>query len=108
MLDVNGKSAPETKYQRVLRGKESPPMAPLIESGVMGSLAPGETAKDAMIVNKFFDLSKPGTCAIQVTLSDPVSKATAKSNIIRVTVTAQASEHPCRLSSGIRCEDILK
>lgn len=99
--------APETKYHRVLRNEESPTV-PLLTSAIARIVAPGETAKDAMIVNKFYDMRKPGKYRILVQLADPATKIIVKSNVITITVTPEQSEHPCRLPDGQRCEDLLK
>jgi hypothetical protein len=84
--DDTDKAPPETQYQRLLRG-EGLPDEPLEWSVIMGSLSPGETFKDAMIVTKFYDLSKPGKYSIQVQRIDPTSKVAVKSDKITVTVT---------------------
>jgi hypothetical protein len=105
--DDKGNSPPETKYQRVLRGEE-PLTEPWVASVATISVDPGKTFSDAMIANKFYDLSKPGKYKIQVQRTDPASKVVVKSNVITVTVTPEPSEHPCRLQGGQRCEDLLK
>jgi hypothetical protein len=104
--DDKGNAAPETRYQRALRGED--PTAQITWSSVLIPLPPGQTFKDAMIVNKFYDLRKGGTFRIQVQRTDLSSKIAVKSNVITVTVSAKSSEHPCQLEGGQRCEEILK
>jgi hypothetical protein len=104
--DDKGNAAPETRYQRALRGED--PTAQISWSSVLIPLPPGQTFKDAMIVNKFYDLRKGGTFRIQVQRADLSSKIAVKSNVITVTVSAESSEHPCQLEGGQRCEEILK
>jgi len=82
--DENGNGPPETKYQRVLRGEDEDS---LVWSPIGMDLSPGKSSKDAMIVNKFYDLSKPGKYKIQVHWTDRTSKTVVKSNTITVTVT---------------------
>lgn len=86
VLDDRRNVPPETKYQRILRGEE-PPTGPFTWSALGGPLSPGKSVKDTMIVNKFFDLTKPGKYTIQVRRTDPASKVTVRSNTIEVTVT---------------------
>ena len=80
-----GNSPTETKYQRVLRGEEPPD--DYLTNGVGTSLPPGKKSKEAVIVNKFYDLSKLGKYKIQLQWTDPTSKTVVKSNRITVAVT---------------------
>jgi len=83
--DGNGASAHETKYGRAVTGKEESTEG-RVSSGVGGSLPPGETFKDATVLNKLFDLSEAGKYKVQVLRTDPASKAAVKSNTITITV----------------------
>jgi hypothetical protein len=81
-----GNSPPETKYERALRGNGSPEDLP-VSSGIGMNLSAGQSSKDALAVNKFYDLSEPGKYKIQVQWTNPTSKIVVKSNTITVTVT---------------------
>lgn len=104
VVDDQGNAASETRYRRALRGAD--PSAPLVWSSVLISLPAGQTFKDAMIVNKFYDLRKGGTFKIQVQRTDLPSKIVVKSNVLTVTVSNESSQHPCRLENR-PCEEIL-
>lgn len=86
--DEKGNFAPETKYRRALRGEGLPSDLP-VTSGVGGYLSPRKSSGNAIkiLVDKFYDLSKPGKYKIEVQWTDPTSKVTVKSNTISVTVT---------------------
>jgi hypothetical protein len=88
VVGKDGEDSPETRYQRTLRGESSAgPEDLLVWSGIVVKLSPGKSDKNAMIVNKFYNLSRPGKYKIQVQRTDPTSKAVVKSNIITVTAT---------------------
>jgi hypothetical protein len=108
VLDAEGKPAPETSLLRVMNGEDyGPPL--YTKTGFAIPLAPGKTLSDGMIVNKFYDLRKPGTYTIQVErYIDWQTKDVAYSNSITVTVTPEVSPQPCRLPNGEICEDYLK
>jgi hypothetical protein len=93
--DEKGDLAPETKLGRIIRtGKDDEhPNGTVIwagSGGVFRELRPGETAeKDEIILNRLYDLRKPGKYSVQVTAGpkdDPTK--IARSNTITVTVTA--------------------
>jgi hypothetical protein len=82
MRDQMNKRAAETDYGKCLR-----------ESGgegdmtvVVFTLQPGETLKDGVLLNKMYDLSRPGKYTIQVLKTDPDNRTTAKSNKLTITV----------------------
>lgn len=104
--DTEGNHPPETTLLRALTGKEESSQ-PIISSSVLVPLSPGQSVTNGMIANKFYYLSKAGKYRIQVQRRDPLSGITIKSNVISITVAGEVSEHPCRLPSGQRCEDIL-
>lgn len=81
VLDVQGVSAPKTELYRIWRGEENPPIVfhpaeggkpawtethiPMLSGrGVL--IDPGNVVKDQIVVNKLFDLSKPGKYTIRL------------------------------------------
>jgi hypothetical protein len=84
VLDEEGKNAPETKFQRVIKGEED---GIFVSSPIAITIQSGKTYEDAMMVNKFYDLSQPGKYTIQVQRRDPQSGILVMSNTITVTVT---------------------
>jgi len=80
-----GNAPPETKYLRMLRGEDLG--EDYVFSGIGGSLPPGKKSEERVIVNKFYDLSKPGKYKIQLQWTDRTNKTVVKSNTITVTVT---------------------
>lgn len=86
--DEKGDPAPETKYQRALRG-EGPPSDLPVTSGIGSSLSPGKNSGKGLVIilNKFYDLRKSGKYKIELQWADPTSKTVVKSNTTTVTVT---------------------
>jgi len=84
VVNERGKNPPETKYQRVVKGEADDI---LVSSPVGFTVQPGKTFEDAMIANKFYDLSQPGKYKIQVQRTEPATGILVKSNTITVTVT---------------------
>lgn len=84
--DSSSTPARETKYGRVVTGKEESTEG-LVSSGVQGSLPPRQTFKDATILNKLFDITKAGKYKIQVSRFDTITKTWVMSNEITVVVT---------------------
>jgi hypothetical protein len=111
--DASGELVPETKYHRVLRGKDdtsasqaspektgevpatSGPPKPRLRfrgsfTGVM--LKPGEFREEDIVVSKLYDLSQPGQYTISASRrlsdvsTDPQSKLVAKSNTLKITI----------------------
>ena len=96
--DEKGNMMPETKYYRVLRGKDiydSEPrpdgkFVPKTQSqqGLSGySVKPGETLRDGLVLNKLVDLTRPGKYAVRVRRRDEATKVWVTSNAITVTLT---------------------
>jgi hypothetical protein len=99
VVDERGTAVPESKYYRVIRGKDaynaaSGPVdksspAPIFaqeESTIVSTLRPGETLVDGMLVNKMADLTHPGRYTIRVRRRDNTLKTPVTSNSITVTV----------------------
>lgn len=86
--DEKSDPAPETKYQRALRG-EGPPSDLPVTSGIGSSLSPGKNSGKGLVIilNKFYDLREPGKYKIELQWADPTSKTIVKSNTTTVTVT---------------------
>ncbi|HEV2489970.1 MAG TPA: hypothetical protein VGT03_09200 [Candidatus Acidoferrales bacterium] len=88
--DAEGKVAPETDVLRWLRGGPVPEPKELIggTSGpACGAVPPKGFINTGFVLNRFYDLIKPGKYTIQVQCEDPGSKVLVKSNTITVTVT---------------------
>ena len=112
--DAKGELVPQTRYHRLLRGKddtnanraapeksgaaqptlERPEPRPLIWrsfSGIM--LKPGESRDEDIVVSKLYDLSQPGQYTISASrrlsnvTTDPHSKLVAKSNTLTIRIT---------------------
>jgi hypothetical protein len=106
--DAEGNSPPETRLSRVITGTDPHPPQLYTKVGVPIHLSPGQTLKDGLVVNKFYDLRKPGKYTIQVKYMDRQTRMTVKSNKLTITVAPEVSAHPCRLTNGAICEDYLK
>jgi len=76
-----GDLVPETEYGREIRTGE----VAVGSSSFLGSLKPGQSKIDTLILNKLYDLSQPGKYTVQVEGGD--AKAGTKSNTITVVVT---------------------
>jgi len=86
VFDDKGNAPPETRYHKGVR-REDPNIPVGTGSLVKVSLGPGQSLKDATILNRLYDLSKPGNYTIQVQRTDPETKTVVKSNIITLTIT---------------------
>jgi hypothetical protein len=86
--DETSKRAPETSYGHKLRTGEDPPgqHTVIVGSFVTFEVPPGGTVKNEILVNKLYDLSKPGKYAIRVERLDDAGGAPIKSNTITLTV----------------------
>jgi len=111
---LNGDLMPETRYQRLLRGKDdlgtkaatlerpapdqpgsrAPEPRPRLTGSYVGYLLePGESREEDLIVSNLYDLSQPGQYTITASrrlsdiATDPNSKLVAKSNTLMITVT---------------------
>ncbi len=111
--DAKGELIPETRYHRLLRGKDDtsakpatrerpaaaraisgpPEPRPMFRGSFTGyMLNPGESREEDIAVRKLYDLSPPGQYAISASrrlsnlATDPNSKVVAKSNTLIITV----------------------
>jgi hypothetical protein len=82
-----GKSAPETTYQRILKGESDGRNSIIVASGGYVPVKPRETLIDEVVVSKLYDLSQPGKYSIHVLRFDELNKSSMKSNSITVTIT---------------------
>jgi hypothetical protein len=82
--DDGGNLRPETEEFRQIKKSKSEDRS---FSVTFASLKPGESARDRVDVNKYFDFSQAGKYKIQVSEGDAESKTTVKSNIVTVTIT---------------------
>jgi len=87
--NAQGKTAPETKILRWIRGEPVPKPTELMSTSAphCGAVPPKRFINGGFVLNRFYDLSKPGQYKIQVQRTDPASKVTVKSNPIIVSVT---------------------
>lgn len=96
--DEKGNAMPETKYYRVLRGKDTydneprpdGKFAPKVQQtfGLSGySVKPGANLRDGTVLNKLVDLTRPGKYTIRVRRRDEGTKLSVTSNTITVTLT---------------------
>lgn len=95
-LDSAGKAAPLTVQERMFRGEavaqdKGKPMRIRVGSGYVMTIAPGETAKDTIIIHDQVDLSQPGEYTIQLERVDPKTKIPVKSNTVTLTVVSDPS-----------------
>jgi hypothetical protein len=86
--DETSTRAPETAYGHKLRTGEDPPgqHTVIVGSSVTFEVPPGGTVKNKILVNKLYDLSKPGEYEIHVERLDDADGASIKSNAITITV----------------------
>jgi len=89
VYDENGNLAPETKYgRRVRTGRDDPGETTIdVFSAATRYLQPGESKTDEILLNKLYDLSKPGKYTVHVEGLDS-ARRTAKSNTITITVAS--------------------
>ena len=87
--DSHGQPAPDTEYGRGIMGREIKKRVIIFAGDAFFTLKPNETLEDEAIVNKLYDLSRPGKYFIQVTRQFPeqLGKGQVKSNTIEITVT---------------------
>ncbi len=86
MRDSDGKSVAETPYGLKMHAKDPHPWR---GSVLTATAHPGDKIEEELILNKEYDLSKPGKYTIQVQERNPKFQA-IKSDTITITV-AQAS-----------------
>jgi len=97
--DEQGNKMPETKYYRVVRGKEKDDApqpdgkfsGPIYIGGsLLGkTVEPGGTFPDGMILNKLVVIATPGKYTVTVRRFDDAAKSYVSSNSITLTVTEQ-------------------
>jgi hypothetical protein len=77
-IEAKGNPAVETKYRRMLHGKE-----PFSDhhSEMLSSLKPGQTVQEHFFANQIYDLGKPGKYTIQVKETVYASQADVKSGV---------------------------
>ncbi len=85
ILDGANKLVPETAYGRQLHGTDRNP-ASLGGSVFSAQVAPGKTVEQQLMLNKEYEIERPGKYTIQVERFDAVSGITVKSNTITLTV----------------------
>jgi hypothetical protein len=56
-------------------------------NGTLVRIAPGETATDAIAIQRQFDLSQPGTYTVQLERTDHATNLLVKSNAVSLTIT---------------------
>lgn len=93
VLDQAAKPVPLRALERVFRGEAAPqekgkPMRIRTGSGYSMKIAPGETAKDEIVIQDQVDLSQPGEYTIQLERVDPATKVLVKSNKVTLTVVS--------------------
>jgi hypothetical protein len=80
--DDQGNLRPETEeFRQIKKSKNDRSF-----SVTFANLKPGETARDMVDMNKYYDFSQAGKYTIQVSETDPESKIIVKLNTISVTV----------------------
>jgi hypothetical protein len=84
VVDGNNKPAAETPYGRTQHGTAFPPTGS--GSVLRIDIAPGESMKEEVMVDKEWDISQPGIYTMQVEKSDSRSNTTVKSSVIALTV----------------------
>jgi hypothetical protein len=86
--DETSKRALETNYGHKLRTGEDPPgqHTVIVGSSVTFDVPPRGTVKNTILVNKLYELSKPGKYEIHVERLDDAGGALIKSNAITITV----------------------
>lgn len=91
VLTSEGKSAPETRYMKAVKGEDQGPGPQLVIStkSLSTRLAPGQALKFTADINKLFDLA-PGKYTVQLSRFESAGAehpgVTVKSNTITVTV----------------------
>ena len=85
-MDHDGKPVPETRYWRILQGKDHEAFT---ENVLSVAIHPNEEAKDDFVLNKLFDLRKPGKYTLQVAREIPqnLGKGLVKSNVLSLVIT---------------------
>jgi hypothetical protein len=86
LMDHDGKPVPETRYWRILQGKDHEAFT---ENVLSVAIHPNEEAKDDFVLNKLFDLRKPGKYTLQVAREIPqnLGKGLVKSNVLSLVIT---------------------
>lgn len=95
VTDAQGLVPKITAYYNQLSGENAPrgnvanpdEQFIIVSSGGDVTVARGGAIELHMDIGKLYDLTKPGTYAIQVTLKDAVDATTIKSNSLKITVT---------------------
>jgi hypothetical protein len=86
VTDDRGNVPARTRYYRVLRHEDTDDV---IWGGYVQKklVKPGESLNDGMIVNRLFDLARPGKYTVRVIRRDEATKTLVMSNTITVTVS---------------------
>jgi hypothetical protein len=86
--DEKGNLAPETKHGRWIRtGRDDPGETTVyVWSGMPGTILPGASFRDEILLNRLYDISQPGKYTVQIEGLDE-SGRTAKSNTITIAIT---------------------
>ncbi|HKW58073.1 MAG TPA: hypothetical protein VJN42_12015 [Candidatus Acidoferrum sp.] len=94
--DSSGLTAPETEYERRITGKENGKRTVIYGSDIFFTLKPHETLEDEALLNKLYDLRRPGKYTVQVSREIPkqLGGGTVKSNILTITVVEPTPEPP--------------
>jgi hypothetical protein len=88
LRDQDGNLAPETKHGRRVRlGKDDPGETTIFVGGAsIRQLQPGDSVTHRIILNRLYDLTRPGKYTIEIEGIDRKGR-TAKSNVIGLTLT---------------------
>jgi hypothetical protein len=92
--DEKGVLATETKMGRRIRtrkGEQGQDTVTVTQTGPFKYFQPGETMTEEIVLNKVYDLSKPGTYFVRVQPQGD-SDASAQSNTVMITLTENVSD----------------
>lgn len=87
--DEKGSPAVKKPYYRLLTGEPmtSYPQEEYLRDMTGSMVKPGESVIEEVILNKLYELDKPGKYTIRVEHTDPVTQMPVKSNTITLTIT---------------------
>jgi hypothetical protein len=84
--DDKGGLATKTKYHRAVKGEDTGETTITVVSPGPRHLQPGKSFEEEIVLNKLYDLTKPGQYTAQVERKDETTKIKVKSNKIAFTV----------------------
>jgi hypothetical protein len=90
--DEKDEPPPKTEYARSLNGEDANDpkhIKVVVSSDVISTLKPGETLNDIAVLNRLYDLSRPGKYVVQIGRQIPkeLGRGFVKSNAVTLTVT---------------------